>query len=203
MARGGQSGRVRSAVNNSEGAVPEPEQSQAPSAATSSAESRPSVAFGAALILVAAFFLIFAKDVPRRGLAGDTDPGPRALPMALAIFLAAGGCVEVCRATVYARRKPATSNLPPTPSAAEAATTTVARTNFAILTAAVFSYVVALSWLGFQVSTLVFASSLLVWLGARWWTAVLSGLLLVIVVRVLFVSLFHVQLPAGVFGLNF
>ena len=65
---------------------------------TSQAESRPSLTLGLVLILVAAFFIVFAKDIPRLGLAGDTDPGPRALPLAMAFVVAAGGLIELIRA---------------------------------------------------------------------------------------------------------
>lgn len=172
---------------------------------TSPADNRPSLAFGVALILVAAFFIVFAKDVPRTGLAGNTDPGPRAMPLALALVVAAGGLIELVRGAIS--RRPSNISTPtPPPDSASTETGEPAATsfkNFGVLTAAVFVYLLALSWLGFHISTLLFATGVLTWLGARWWSAFLSGLAIVIVVRVLFVGLFHVQLPAGALGLAF
>jgi len=172
---------------------------------TSQAESRPSVAFGAALILVAALFIVFAKDIPRTGLAGNTDPGPRAVPLAMAIVVATGGLIELIRAALIRRQhgEAVSTGGPESTSTKTIASTQTATKNFAVLTGTMFAYVLALSWLGFQISTLAFSSVVLIWLGARWWSALLAGLAIVIVVRVLFVGLFHVQLPAGVFNLAF
>ncbi len=170
---------------------------------TSQAESRPSVAFGAALILVAALFIVFAQDIPRTGLAGNTDPGPRAMPLAMAVIVAAGGLIELIRAALIRRQhgEAVSTGGPESTSTKTIASTQTATKNFAVLTGTMFAYVLALSWLGFQISTLAFSSVVLIWLGARWWSALLAGLAIVIVVRVLFVGLFHVQLPAGIYNL--
>lgn len=172
---------------------------------TSQAENQPSFAFAAALILVAAFFFVFAKDIPRTGLAGNSDPGPRALPMALALVVAAGGLIELFRAAKNRRRPGNDSESTGVPQSKPlvADEQPTSYKNFAVLTTAVFMYVLALSWLGFQISTVLFTSLVLIWLGARWWSAFLTSLAIVIVVRVLFVGLFHVQLPAGALGLAF
>ncbi len=171
---------------------------------SSQAESRPSVTLGVALILVAAFFIVFAKDIPRVGLAGDADPGPRAFPLAMAIVVAAGGLIELIRAAMSLRQTRGTrSHVSESTGAKNIASARTSYKNFALLTGATFVYLVALSWLGFQISTLLFSSAVLSWLGARWWSALLAGLMIVIVVRVLFVGLFHVQLPVGVFNLTF
>lgn len=167
-------------------------------------ETRPSLSLGIAFILVAAFFIVFAKDIPRIGLTGASDPGPRVFPLAMAIVVAAGGLFELIRAAMNRRQASET----PSRVAESTGTKTIASVqssykNFAVLTGTTLIYLVALFWLGFQISTLLFSSVVLIWLGARWWSALLSGLLIVIVVRVLFVGLFHVQLPAGVFRLAF
>ena len=134
------------------------------------------------------------------GLTPDADPGSRAVPVALAVVVAMGGIVELLRATLFLRRHADTASDHQHPPA----TIAPGRPNYANvggLATAVLVYLVALSWLGFQVSTVLFCLVVLMRLGARWWSALLAGLAIVIVVRMLFVGLFHVQLPAGAFGL--
>jgi hypothetical protein len=177
----------------------------APTVETSQSESRPSLALGAALILVAALFIVFAKDIPRTGLAGNTDPGPRALPLAMAIAVGMGGLIESMRAVlIWRQHGEAVSTLAPklTPTKTIASTQTSYK-NFAVLTGTMLVYLLALSWLGFQISTLLFSSVVLIWLGARWWSALLASLVVVIVVRILFEGMFHVRLPPGAFNLAF
>ncbi len=171
-------------------------------------ENRPSLAFAGAMLLVAATFAFYAREIPRAGLAGAADPGPRALPLAMTAVIGAGGLIELVRAVV-ARRRPQRGT-PANQDAGEEddrqATGPDARVsymNFGILVAATLGYLLALSWLGFLLSTFVFAAAVLSWLGARWWSAMLSSLAIVMVVRVLFGGLFHVQLPRGIWGLDF
>lgn len=166
---------------------------------SSPVENRPSPALAAALLLVSALFLVFAKDIPRQGLAGNTDPGPRALPVAMALLVGVGGIVELARALRNRPRRFAASSSGD--DAPIGAAEDMSYRNFVVLTAAMLLYLVALSWFGFQLSTLLFTAGVLIWLGARWWVAVLASLAMVLVVRVLFVELFHVQLPAGAWGL--
>jgi divalent metal cation (Fe/Co/Zn/Cd) transporter len=168
-------------------------------------ESRPSFAFGAAMIVVAGLFFVFAKDIPSTGLAGNADPGPRALPLAMATVVAVGGLIELTRAVMFRRRsnrlttsREASSSQPEVESSPS-----ISYTNIGLLAGGVLSYIVALSWLGFQISTVIFTTAVLTWLGARWWSALISGIAIVAVVRILFVGLFHVQLPDGAFGLAF
>jgi hypothetical protein len=64
-------------------------------------------------------------------------------------------------------------------------------------------YVIAMGWIGFSASTFLMAVGLMIWLGNRWWVAVVVAVLMVAVVRLLFVVLFRVQLPVGELGLPF
>jgi putative tricarboxylic transport membrane protein len=72
-----------------------------------------------------------------------------------------------------------------------------------ILLAVLVFYVLGMGWIGFSLSTLLMAVVLMVWLGNRWWVAVAVAVVMVAVVRLLFVMLFRVQLPAGEWGLPF
>lgn len=180
----------------------------------------PSILFGAALILVAVSFLGLALGIRREGLAGDADPGPRALPVAVAFGLLIGGAIETgagLRRRWPKRRAAAGSRVvgnaatsaddtaadvsddAADDTAAEFDTESPAGTwNAVVLVAALFAYLVALPWIGFVVATLLFAGGMLMRLGARWWSAALMALLLVAVVQGLFAALFQVQLPRGI-----
>jgi hypothetical protein len=61
------------------------------------------------------------------------------------------------------------------------------------------AYVVAVQWLGFHISTWLFVTITARQLGARWWAAAVAGALLVVVISLLFVFVFEVQLPQGIF----
>ena len=61
----------------------------------------------------------------------------------------------------------------------------------------------AISVLGFQLATFLFAAGGLRSLGARWWSAIGVALALVVVVRLVFVDRLHVQLPSGLFDIAF
>lgn len=215
MACRGQGGGLRPVVFCQAARTPLSNRVRASAVETTQAENRPSLVLGAALILVAAFFFVFAKDIPRTGLAGNTDPGPRALPLVMATVVAAGGMIEVLRGAIRRKQSESAEFEPAEPepagparamqaTASEASEpTSNSFTNFGVLTAAMLAYLLSLAWLGFQVSTAVFASAVLMWLGARWWSAILSSLVIVMIVRVLFVGLFHVQLPEGSLGWAF
>jgi hypothetical protein len=123
----------------------------------------------------------------------------------MAIAVGMGGLIESMRAVlIWRQHGEAVSTLAPklTPTKTIASTQTSYK-NFAVLTGTMLVYLLALSWLGFQISTLLFSSVVLIWLGARWWSALLASLVVVIVVRILFEGMFHVRLPPGAFNLAF
>ncbi|MCA9119052.1 MAG: tripartite tricarboxylate transporter TctB family protein [Planctomycetaceae bacterium] len=123
-----------------------------------------------------------------KGLTGNNDPGPHALPWALLVGLVGIGGWELAR----------------TGGGGEA-TSTSARSfrRLAIVCIALVSYVVAIAWLGFAVSTYFFVS-LTAWkLGGKLWSASLAAGLILGTVWLLFVFAFQIQLPKGVLGLPF
>ncbi len=156
------------------------------------------------MLLAAGLFGFCARDIPRSGLAGAADPGPRALPLAMVMVVAAGGLVELTRASMLRFRAAGAGPTQESPDGQADAElpAPMSYQKFGILAGAVLVYLLALTWLGFQISTVVFVSSVLTWLGARWWSATLSGVVIVLIVRILFGELFHVQLPEGAFGLT-
>ncbi|MCB9938429.1 MAG: tripartite tricarboxylate transporter TctB family protein [Planctomycetaceae bacterium] len=123
-----------------------------------------------------------------KGLTGNNDPGPHALPWALLVGLVAVGGWELARGT---RTEDAS---PP------------GERSFAKLTVvciALIVYVAGVAWLGFAVSTFVFVAVTTWKLGAQFWSALLAASVILAIVWVLFVFAFQVQLPTGVFGLSF
>jgi hypothetical protein len=56
-------------------------------------------------------------------------------------------------------------------------------------------YLVAMPWIGFVISTALFAFAMMWRLGTRWWLAGLGSAVIVSAIHLLFVVLFKVQLP--------
>lgn len=160
------------------------------------------VSFGLGLVAVAAFFLFFARDIGRAGLASNGDPGPRLFPVACSLALLAGGLFELARWGWARRRKPI-GGVPRPPFRWRALFQDPGKRNAAIVVAALAVYIPAIDWLGFAASSLLFSTVLLIRLGARWWSAVLVSVLLLVVIELLFVNVFKVPLPSGELGLPF
>ena len=121
-----------------------------------------------------------------KGLTGNNDPGPLALPIFLAIGLVAIGAWEF-------RRNHDAGNDP----AADGG----ALKKLWIVSAAFVGYVVAVTWLGFALSTFAFVAIMTWTLGARVGAAILAASIILAIVWLLFVIAFQVQLPQGALGL--
>lgn len=159
---------------------------------------RPSLALGTALVALGALAAFLAARIPYRPLGDTADPGPRAFPLLLGLFLAAGGLRELiqlreAQRAAAARGEPGPFLLPD-PRAAFPPRATLAVGLAAIL------YVPAIAWLGFAASTALLVLGLMKGMGATWRWAVGTAIALVVVIHLLFVSLFRVQLPTGLLG---
>ena len=150
--------------------------------------AQPSVAFGAALFVVAAFLLIFAFRIEDAALTGNSDPGPRMLPIFLSGCLLLGSLVEL----VLAVRQRSTNK-----NGLRATPKDTGFWNLLFLLTALIGCVGAMPWLGFQKCAFAFSVALLKRLGATWKSSVLASLGIVLFIVVLFGELFHVQLPPG------
>jgi hypothetical protein len=64
-------------------------------------------------------------------------------------------------------------------------------------------YVIILPWLGFSVSTLIMATGMMVLLGNSWKQSLIVSIILISIIYLLFVMLFKVPLPGGMFNLPF
>lgn len=128
----------------------------------------------------------YDKGVPTKG-----DPGPSALPW----FLFAGIAVAIGFETIRGKvRIPA-----PEPSESGEGARDGATNRVVVLSLGMVAYVVAVQWLGFHISTWLFVTITAHQLGARWWAAAVAGALLVAIISLLFVFVFEVQLPPGIF----
>jgi hypothetical protein len=163
---------------------------------SSSERLGPSLWFGVALIVVAVFFIYFSIDIKRLGLLDDNDPGPRAFPVVLSLTLLVGGLVQVIGSAIqYWRGGVADYDGEP-----ETEILTAGRRDALVVGVMFLAYLFAVPRLGFYLPTALFAW-LMTWkLGAKWWSAVVTVVVLLVVIRVLFVGLFRVQLPQGVLG---
>lgn len=153
----------------------------------------------AVLILLAAVALRFAGDIGRTGTGGGHDPGPRFFPVLLSMVLLAFGVVQAVLGIVWQTDmgKAVVEDRAEVPDARRP------NRRWLVLLAVLVVYVVAMDWIGFSASTLLMAVGLMVWLGNRWWASIVIAVLMVVLVRMLFVVLFRVQLPAGQLGLPF
>lgn len=157
---------------------------------------------GLSFVAVGSLALLFSRDIGQTGFGGNHDPGPRFVPVVLAACLVLWGVLETIRYLV-ARRRPVDAEFPDEDSLGDAIAPTGNRWNVVVVMAAVCVYVPAISWLGFALSTFFLATGLIVWLGGRWWIAPIVSVVMVGVVKVLFSTLFKVQLPSGDLGLPF
>ena len=138
-----------------------------------------------------------------RGLTDNHDPGPLALPALLLVGMAFTAAWEIYRGRLA--RPPAAGSeslaendgLP----AGETLSPPPAVAALLAVSLALVAYVVAIVWIGFGVSTLCFVSVTTWLLGAKWWEALTAAVLMVATVWLLFVLVFEVQLPSGLFEL--
>jgi hypothetical protein len=123
-----------------------------------------------------------------KGLTGNNDPGPLALPWVLVIGLVAVGGWELARS----------------PRSTDTATNrTRSFAKLLPICIALIVYVAAVTWLGFAVSTFAFVAITTWKLGAKLGSALLAAGVILAIVWLLFVVAFQVQLPKGVLGLPF
>ncbi len=161
--------------------------------------STQSAAFGWFLLLLAANILYFAQGIS--GLAlGNHDPGPQALPMVLGVLLLLGGVFELGKAWWHRR-----AQTPQTSSEPVSARLAISSSDRVVIftVCALLAYLISMDWLGFSLSTILFGSSLLWRLGARWWISLTVSVAITLLVHLLFVTLFKVPLPESAWGIPF
>ena len=152
--------------------------------------------FGLLLIIVGVLALCFVSQIQDSGLGHNKDPGPRAFPVGLAVCLIIGGLLHTIRVMTQGRSVPEPADIEYQRS--EQRLNPWRRSPALILLSALVLYIAAMPWLGFSISTFLFAAGMMGYLGTRWWLALVVPILMIVVIRLLFVSLFKVQLPEGV-----
>jgi putative tricarboxylic transport membrane protein len=143
---------------------------------------------GTVLIGTSILVLMFSTTIKSIGLGDNFDPGPKAFPISLSFILMIGGLIEL----VASRNK-----LSPKVSA-ESKTRTVL-----LLLSAFLVYVLLLPWLGFSTTTLIMATVMMILLGNSWKQSLGIAIILITIIYLMFVLLFKVPLPGGVFGMPF
>ena len=158
-----------------------------------------SLSFGLLLIGIAVIALIFSKDIQQPGIRSGGDPGPKAFPIAIAILMIVGGTFEAGRWFWQHRRSHrAYEEFPAEFADSEADDISAAgKLNVLILVIAMAVYLPAITFIGFSISTFLFATGMMIRLGTRAWLAAATTLGLLILIRLLFVFVFGVQLPEG------
>jgi hypothetical protein len=159
------------------------------------------LALALALLAVAGFALVAGVSIETRTLVDNQDPGPRALPWFLACVLAVGGLLEL---VLFMRHRKAAYAAPSPPPAVAMAGDSNRGFKIAVaILALLLLYCVLTPWAGFMAATLLFSVLAMRLLGTGWGLAAVTTLILLVAIRILFVSLFKVQLPPGVLGIPF
>jgi hypothetical protein len=167
-----------------------------------------SQAFAALLFGLGTTAMVLSWQIPVAGLGMNHDPGPRAFPLALGLFLLGGAIYEFTRAWLSRKREasPAEVNgfgeedfsrAGPGDLGAMGAPAGESPLNFWLFCGAMPGCLLLLPWFGFfpAIGLLAF---LMMWrLGASWVLSAASTLVLLGVVYLLFVRLFKVPLPSG------
>ena len=143
---------------------------------------------GTALIATSVLVLLLSRSIQSIGLGDNFDPGPKAFPIGLSILLILGGIIELIRVRIKSS---------PT-EAIESKKRTVL-----LLLSAFLVYVLLLPWLGFSISTLTMGTLMMVLLGNSLKQSLLVSIILISIIYCLFILLFKVPLPSGVFGMPF
>jgi hypothetical protein len=156
---------------------------------------------GGALIVVGALAVYWAGDIPDRGLGANQDPGPRAFPIGLGVCLILGGLYELGRGLIEKRGTRGGLTERHGLTRGQACLLSPANRDLCLLLAGLAVYLLAIPWLGFSISTGLFATGMMSRLGVRWYWAMTVSIVLVVIIHLLFVNLFRVQLPPGRLGL--
>lgn len=139
------------------------------------------------------FFLWFARDIPQASFTSEGDPGPRAFPQWLGLALVIGGIWEMIRQRLGQEAASERTN--------DEDPRSLRPLNALIVLVAVGLYIPALPWIGFCIATLILVTTLLRFLGSRWWLSATVALSLLVLIQLLFGYALNVPLPTNHWGL--
>lgn len=155
------------------------------------------------VLLVSAFGVLYSsRGIAELGLGNNADPGARLFPIGLSILLAFAGVIEIWR-DLRARSESKGISIGKETDPVERKLSTDRRIRVLGLLVVFALFILAIPWLGFTLSTLLFATAMMMMLGASWKLAGSVTIVLVLIVNLLFGALFHVPLPTGITGLPF
>jgi tripartite-type tricarboxylate transporter receptor subunit TctC len=142
--------------------------------------------------------VVEAAGYSGKGAIASTDPGPWALPKWLAAFLVIG-TVGVAGSNLWRKRSARQAMAEPELGVSEGGTggTGKSHRDVFVILLLLPVYLLTVTWLGFFVSTFLFASGLMVWLGSRFWAAGVLSTAMLVVIYLVFVRMFDVLLPVG------
>lgn len=140
------------------------------------------------LLLAGGLTAFFGLRIADSAFLNPHDPGPRLLPVSMALVLCLGGAYEIGR---WWRRR---------------ASSLVDRRRYwedyrrlLVLQVLLLAYVCLIPVSGFAAASVLATVALLMWFGLSWWKAVAVAVILVVVIQLLFVTAMKVQLPMGIF----
>ena len=128
-------------------------------------------------IMLGVFFLVFSFDITESFIQDKHDPGPRYLPMILGCLLLLGGGSSAI-AKLLAKRKRQSLRIDPK------------AVMIFVFTAL---YILALPFLGFHISTAMFAIFSMLCLGVSPRTSIISAAVVIISVHYIFLVLFSIS----------
>ncbi|MEW4489481.1 tripartite tricarboxylate transporter TctB family protein [Thalassoglobus sp. JC818] len=155
------------------------------------------LSYGVFLCIVGALAIFFAKDFRAVGLS-QSDPGPRAIPVACGIIMIVGGLWQVAAAWIKRRQSQPDLKQLPASSIDESKQHRRGNLRALVTLGLLIGYVVLLPIFGFAVSTVVFGILVLKNFGSPWSEAFIATASISAVVYVLFVNLFQVMLPQAI-----
>lgn len=141
--------------------------------------------FGVMLVTLAIAIFYFSKEI-RAFALGESDPGPKALPLICGGLFLIGGLSQLAQAIFFEglfHAKLFSENR--------------VSGHFFMTLGLLIGYVVSLNLLGYLLSTSLFMVCLLKLFRSRWLEAVVATGVLVSFVYLLFEMIFKVSLPAG------
>jgi len=142
--------------------------------------------FGVMLVTLAIAIFYFSKEI-RAFALGESDPGPKALPLICGGLFFIGGLCQLVQAIFFE-------------GLFKAKLFSIDRVSsqFFMTLGLLIGYVISLNSLGYLLSTSLFMVCLLKLFRSRWMEAVIATGVLVSFVYLLFEIVFKVSLPAGI-----
>lgn len=176
-------------------------------------QTRKSASLLAAILLIAVFFIFTAGGIEPTGAISPGDPGPKMFPVALSVVMIIGAAWLAVSSYVSPARGVSETTEPGDDETTQSSDDVDGGdlldakpvkgddaegfVNVVLLICGLFGYLSLLNILGFSLTTIAFAALLLHRLGSRFVASLIGSVALVLFVKIMFTTLFEVQLPEG------